>query len=180
MIKNEKIFVGIDPDVDGSGVAVLDPETKGLVLSNLRLPDLIRFFQQIEQKMAAGLTKPHVFVIEAGFMNETNWHIQKIRWKKFRDPLAAAAETGRRTGLNHQIAHDIIDIAKGLGLTVVERAPLEKGWSGKDRKITHEEFAYLTGITQKRSNQEERDAGLLAWYESGLPMRVKIGNRSAK
>lgn len=173
MIRSDKIFVGIDPDIDGSGVAILDPETKTMELSNMDLPALIRFFRKKEQMMCAGLAKNHVFVIEAGFLNETNWHIQKIRWKKFRDPLAAAAETGRRTGLNHQIAKDIIDIAKAIGLTVVERVPLVKGWKGKDRKITHEEFVYLTGIKQRRTNQEERDAGLLAWVESGLPIRIK-------
>lgn len=177
MIRSDKIFVGIDPDIDGSGVAILDPMTKSMELSNMDLPALIRFFNAKDFQIKTGILNKDkiVFVIEAGFLNETNWHIQKIRWKKFRDPLAAAAETGRRTGLNHQIAKDIIDIAKAIGLTVVERAPLVKGWKGKDRKITHEEFVYLTGIKQRRTNQEERDAGLLAWYESGLPIRVKAG-----
>ena len=45
-------------------------------------------------------------------------------------------------------------------------------WNSKDGKITHEELAKFTGITQ-RTNQEGRDAALLAWTFAGLP--VKFG-----
>ena len=52
-----------------------------------------------------------------------------------------------------------------------------KCWKGKDRKITHEELDTIvrwvndTGLPRKRSNQEERDALLLAGEKSGFPIK---------
>jgi hypothetical protein len=50
--------------------------------------------------------------------------------------------------------------------------PLRKCWHGEYGKITHEELAYFTGITG-RTNQEGRDAALLAWIYAGFPVKVK-------
>jgi hypothetical protein len=60
------------------------------------------------------------------------------------------------------ISHDII---KPLVLRVKGR----NIWRGKDGKITHEELAAFTGITG-RTNQEERDAMLIAWNYANLPL----------
>ena len=62
---------------------------------------------------------------------------------------------------------------KHHGIEVVERQPLPKTWSGKDRKITHEELAYFAPVPKSRTNPEERDAALLAWNHAALPVRVK-------
>lgn len=50
---------------------------------------------------------------------------------------------------------------------------LRKGWKGKDGKITHDELASFTGL-MGRTNQDVRDAALLAWAFAGLPIRVKL------
>jgi hypothetical protein len=50
--------------------------------------------------------------------------------------------------------------------------PLKKNWKGKDGKITHKELALFTGLTG-RTNQEARDAGLIAWIFAGLPIRIQ-------
>jgi hypothetical protein len=50
--------------------------------------------------------------------------------------------------------------------------PLKKIWQGKDGKITQKEIASFTGITE-RTNQEGRDAALIAWIYSGLPIKTK-------
>lgn len=171
----ERIFVGIDPDVDGSGVAVLKvdrgvgfhmkPETEIIDISNSDLPSMIDLFARIKESETADKT---TIVVEAGWKNHSNWHIPK------KAGTHMAAEIGRRTGRNHQIAMDIAAIAQSFGLHVIERLPLIKSWKGKDGKITHDELSYITGMKQKRTNQEQRDALLLAWCESGLPIRVKV------
>lgn len=57
--------------------------------------------------------------------------------------------------------------------------PLRMGgrslWSGAGGKITHGELVAATGIALGSSNQEERDAALLAWSAAGLPLRMKGG-----
>lgn len=63
-------------------------------------------------------------------------------------------------------------MARSYGLKVVEHLPLFKCWKGKDRKITDEEIKCFMPI-KGRTNQESRDAALLAWVFSGLPIRVK-------
>ena len=77
-------------------------------------------------------------------------------------------------GRNHQIGIDIADIARHFSLDVRLQPPLRKIWTGKNRKITHEEICAITGYTAKRSNQEERDAMLLAWTSANLPIIYKI------
>ena len=67
---------------------------------------------------------------------------------------------------------DIVELLRHRGISVVEKQPLVKIWSGKDGKITHDEMTSICGWGRTRSNQEERDALLLAWDHAGLPMRI--------
>ena len=59
-----------------------------------------------------------------------------------------------------------------IGYEVIEQAPLRKCWKGRDGKITQIELNYFTGITG-RTNQEARDAALIAWNFAGFPIRIK-------
>jgi hypothetical protein len=54
---------------------------------------------------------------------------------------------------------------------VEEVKPLKKCWKGRDGKITHEELARFTGL-MGHTNQDGRDAALLAWVRAGLPIRL--------
>jgi hypothetical protein len=67
----------------------------------------------------------------------------------------------------------VVECLQYYGIEVMEKQPLRKIWQGKDRKITHAEITAITGWDKKRSNQEERDAMLLAWNESGLPIIIR-------
>ena len=49
--------------------------------------------------------------------------------------------------------------------------PLKKIWQGRDRKITAEELEQVTG-KMIRTNQEGRDAALLAWTHADLPVQL--------
>jgi hypothetical protein len=70
------------------------------------------------------------------------------------------------------VGRKIVECAQYYGLEVVERLPLKKIWKGKDGKITDAEIKAFMPI-QGRTNQEERDAALLAWDYAGLPIRIR-------
>jgi hypothetical protein len=71
---------------------------------------------------------------------------------------------------------------KHKGVDVEEVKPLAKCWRGIDGKITHLELREVVHNAEYRidarhtvrSNQEERDATLIAWNYANLPMRVKV------
>jgi len=62
-------------------------------------------------------------------------------------------------------------MARHIGLNVEEIKPLRKYWKGKDGKITPQELQSFTGF-KGRSNQDGRDAALIAWVYAGLPIRI--------
>ena len=56
------------------------------------------------------------------------------------------------------------------------------GGQGKDRKISQEEIEQFIPDFPKRSNQEGRDAALLAWDYAGFPIRLslkRVANKKA-
>jgi hypothetical protein len=75
-------------------------------------------------------------------------------------------------GANAQVAKHLIALAKYFELEVEEAKPLRKCWKGKDGKITAEELKMITGFAG-RTNQDARDAALLAWWYAGLPIKMK-------
>lgn len=159
------LIVGIDPDVERSGVArVLRNERKLLMVASedfATLADELRYFGKNEV----------LIVVEASWLTTHNWHLPR-----YCSPSKAAA-MGRSVGMNHATGKNIVSLARSLGLHVVEQPPLTKCWRGKDGKITHAELAqFVTGLP-RRTNQEERDAVLLAWTAAGLPIRVKYGRQ---
>lgn len=161
-----KIIIGIDPDIDKSGFCLLDPKAKLVSVMVYDFPSLMRFFQ----KQAECKEIETTVVVEASWMhNKTNWHLSP------RDPKRIIAAKGYSVGQNHQTGKLICEMARAYGLKVVEHIPLVKCWKGKDRKITDAEIKAFMPI-QGRTNQESRDAALLAWTFAGLPIRIKPGN----
>lgn len=159
-------IIAIDPDVDKSGVATLDVRNKnfaGLGLTNLSFPDLIHYVAEFKRKYE---NTPFIVIVEAGWMAQGNWHLS------FKETKQRAASKGYDVGRNHETGHKIVECLKHFGVEVLEHYPLRKCWKGKDGKITHEELAYFTGISG-RTNQDARDAALLAWNFAKLPIRVK-------
>ena len=66
-MSKDKFLIGIDPDVDKSGVAIIDGNN--VTLDNLtffKLFDYLKFYKEKERK-------PTVYV-ECGFLNKSNWH----------------------------------------------------------------------------------------------------------
>lgn len=159
------IIIGIDPDVEASGVATLEREEKRIDATTMSLPELMDFLRWTSCEYP---TLKVCVVVEASWDTAHNFHSLSS------DSKAVAAKKGYHVGRNHQIGMDIADIARHFGLDVRLQPPLRKIWKGKDRKITHEEICAITGYTAKRSNQEERDAMLLAWTSANLPIIYKI------
>lgn len=164
-------IIGIDPDVDKSGVAEFHIATRRIEATTFCFSDLMDYLQHIKTDFGDKGEKV-IVVVEAGWMNATNWHTERVR------SIAAAAKTGQNTGRNHEVARKIAEMSRHYGLNTKEVKPLRKCWKGKDGKITHDELNGLleaSGISTviNRTNQEMRDAILLAIFHSGIPVRMK-------
>lgn len=157
-------IIAIDPDKEKSGVAYLKPPTRQLEVTNLDFPNLLEYLQHA-RKVRDEAKETLVVVVEAGWMvKKSNFHeAQGHRAEKIAKDVGANHETGRK----------IVEMCKHYGIEVVQHPPLVKCWKGKDRKITHEELVSFTGL-MGRTNQDARDAALLAWSFANLPIRLKL------
>ena len=165
-------IIGIDPDCGRSGVAVLDMGTLGMQVHTMAFPELVQYLNCLAADGVEGMRI--LVVVEASWRTETNWHGRRG------DGYRVAAKKGYSVGRNHETGRKISEMAQSYGLEVDEKSPLRKCWKGKDGKITHGELVSLldgSGVWHSlggRSNQEERDAALLALDASGITMRIKI------
>lgn len=158
------IVIGIDPDHNLSGVARLDVAERKMWASTLPFPDVIDFVRNVV-KGAEG--KKVLVVIEDSWSNgSVNWHLH------VRDNRAVAAKKGYGVGQCHETGRKLVEMLEWYGISVHQQRPLIKCWRGPDGKITHEEITKVTKWDKRRSNPEMRDAALLAWYCSGLPIKL--------
>lgn len=157
-------YIAIDPDTVKSGVAFLKRETKQLELSSLDFTHLVDYLQFVK-KQSDETGDSVIIIVEASWQTKYNWH------KKKKDSKAVSSAKGYDVGRNHRTGQLIVEMAESIGLKVIEQFPLKKDWKGPDKKITHNELKFFTGIVG-RTNQEERDAALIAWVHAGLPIRV--------
>ena len=159
-------IIAVDPDVERSGVAVLDVRTRHIELFSFPFPVLMEYLQDIRE--SDGITgTTTLVVVEAGWLNKPNWHLTA------KDSARIAAAKGNSTGRNHETGRKIVEMARHYGLAVKEAKPLPKCWHGRDKKITHDELALqlsrrsITGLG-KTSCQDARDAAWLAVVHSNL------------
>ena len=158
-----KKIIGIDPDTIKSGVATLEVNTMKLEITSLPFYKLVKFIEW-QHDLSLSNNQSLIVVVEAGWLNvKSNFHGQTG---------ARAQKIAKNVGSNHQTGKHIIEMCEWIGVDVVLQKPLNKGWKGRNGKITHEELAYFTGITG-RTSEEGRDAGLIAWNYAGLPIKVK-------
>lgn len=166
------MIIGIDPDVNRNGVAVLDTFHAYMELFSYSFAELMELLP-LRKAMSGAKGESLLVVVEASWMTEANWH------GKSGDNRRQASSKGYDVGRNHETGRKIVEMCRDyLGIKVKCRHPLRKMWKGKDGKITHDELAALLGgsgvrCSKNRTNQEERDAALLALDESGIPMRMR-------
>lgn len=158
------IILGIDPDTHLSGVGRLDVASRKASATTLPFALLIDYVRDV-CKSAQGAKV--VVVVECSWSEAHNWHL------RLADSKAVAAKKGYAVGQMHETGKKIVEMLEHYGIEVHLQRPLMKCWKGNDRKITHAEISQVCGWDKRRSNQEERDAMLLAWYASGLPIKVK-------
>lgn len=141
----KKILIGIDPDVDKSGVAIIHP-VLGVFLFN------ITFFELFNRlKLLIESPEPYdiIIYVECGFLNKSNWH----RISNGNSNLNS--KIGERTGANFETAKKICEMCEYLGLEYVKVKPTKS-------KVNAETFKKFTGI-ETRTNQEVRDAFMLIY-----------------
>lgn len=166
MSHNEQIIIGIDPDVDRNGIAMLKMSTHSIQVHMLTFPNLLDFIKEKYRQFAEIDKLDFKVIIEAGWMNRSNYHIQRWQGKH------CIASLGVDQGRNEQVSRTIGQMMEHWGIPYEFKRPLHKCWHGKDRKITKEELEEITLQKLGRLNQEGRDAALLAWDYAGLPMRI--------
>lgn len=155
-----RLIVGIDPDVDKNGVAVYDGVK--VVLYSMPFSDIVPFMLSLRD-----FGEVHVFV-EGGWLNKGFFHLRKG------ESSSLAAKKGWGVGRNHQTGMLLVEVLKKAGIDVDIQKPFKKCWKGKDGKITHEELARICPLYGQRSNQEERDAALIAWVCAGKPIKLEL------
>ena len=132
-------------------------------LGSYSFVELIRYLRDLKEGFDG--IRSWVVVVEAGYLETKTQH------HYFGDNPRIAARVGQKVGRNHETARKLIEVCQALEIPVEERAPLRKIWRGKDGKITTEEFNALTGYTG-RTNQDVRDAALLAWVAAGYDTNI--------
>lgn len=166
------VLIGIDPDVERSGLAILGLYDMKLTVNSHPFPELLEIVRSVAFE-GAELGHATVVYVEAGWKNKSNWHLSP------KDTRASAAKKGEHVGRNQETGRKIVEMLRHYGIQVMEQSPLRKCWQGKDGKITHEELKRLCQMSgvefnRPRSNQEERDSALLAITCSGLPIKYKV------
>lgn len=144
-----KIIIGIDPDLDKSGVSIYR-ENKSLELDCLTFPEVLNLFDH-------QLENIEKVVIEAGWLVEkSNWHARAGMTPQARERQA------KNVGENHAVGKLLECCAKAKGLEVQLLTP--------QGKCNAAQFKRFTGY-QGSTNQETRDAGMLVF---GMPFKNKI------
>ena len=157
-----RYIIGIDPDADKSGIAVLDTATRTFVrIAALPFAELLNYAIVLHNKS----DKPLKVYVEAGWLNTGNWHLSRT------DSRQKCAALGVSVGRNQETGRKLIEMLSYYGVPVEPVRPLVKCWKGRDRKITHAELSAFADVGG-RTNQEERDAALIAWEKAGLPIRI--------
>lgn len=165
------VYIGIDPDAEKSGVGIVKRATREVDVKQMAFASLVAYIR-LQQHRAEVQGKTIMVIVEGGWLIHGNWHIP------FRCSTAKAAAIGRSVGMNHQTGLLLVEILKAEGIPVQVQRPLRKMWQGADGKITSAELAEITGKEKlPRCNQEGRDALLIAWVASGLPVRVRPTKR---
>lgn len=146
------IVIGIDPDCEASGVAYIE--------NNYATCEVLAFPQLIDKLLSYKDSDVRIF-IEGGWLISANWHLKKNHNRH------QASAIGNSVGRNHETGRKICEMLDHHNMQYFVRKPLLKRWQGQDGKITHKELCEVLqsakiGFDRKRTNQEERDALLLA------------------
>ncbi|MCF0070256.1 hypothetical protein LZD49_07220 [Dyadobacter sp. CY261] len=152
-------IIGIDPDLDRSGVAIWNADTKvwelAKAISNENL---------IDEILAVSRPSCSVILMEAGWLNK------KANFRKTTGRVSQAIS--KKVGQNHASGQILMKMLQKEGFEVQEIKPLVKGILKKDGKWTHSGKKFIvenTGITSKM-NDEVRDALFIVMISNKRPL----------
>ncbi|HYN54385.1 MAG TPA: hypothetical protein VES38_06745 [Methylotenera sp.] len=135
------MIIGIDPDIDKSGIACLHVDTKRIEMSCLTFVDIMKFIRMNQPIIKC-------VYIEAGWFNKkSSYH--------FAESLKVAACIGKKVGQNHAAGQLLTQCIEAEQIKVVLVKPTKS-------KLNAEQFKKLTKI-QTRTNQEMRDSAMLVF-----------------
>jgi hypothetical protein len=138
----KKLYIGIDPDTNKSGVAYWYKDTKKIELETLE------FFKLYDVLKSLKIRYNIYVVIDAGWLNKTNFHVTGTNKK-------VNGKIGERVGANHEVGKKIAEMCISLGIQYSLHKPTKT-------KVNKEIFEKITGY-KGRTNQEVRDAGMLVF-----------------
>lgn len=136
----QKLLIGIDPDVDKSGVGI--NHNGEITLLNLSFFEL---FDKLKDMRFYDV--PMLVIVEGGWLNQGNWHKDKS------GSAAKNAKIGNHTGRNHETGRKIVEMLEYLNIKHLVVKPTTS-------KINAKVFKMMTKY-EGRTNQEQRDAYML-------------------
>jgi hypothetical protein len=149
----KNLIIGIDPDCKKSGLCVIDKDEKKVIKAEaLPFPELITTIV-----LHSFIGEIKCVYVEAGWLNKGNYHGRKG------DSRAIAAAKGEAVGRNAETGRKIVEMLQYNGIKTELVRPLKKVWKGTGGKISQSEIVKMIPGFPKRSNQEVRDAALIAW-----------------
>jgi len=155
-MKENKVYIGIDPDVDKSGVAYYDSKTKFLQMTNQSFFNLYEYLKVMKDNLKG---ENIIVVIEAGWENKKPNFRQSYFDKKLKKYIAytesVKEKMASKTGRNEETGKKIVEMCEYLDLQYLLVKPTTS-------KIKSDAFVKITGVVG-RTNQEQRDAAMLVF-----------------
>lgn len=145
-MSSKTIWIGIDPDVEKSGVSVWKDGV--LELYNLKFFEL---YSKLHFWIVGAnvMNRPIKVRIEAGWLNKkTNWHDEK-------KGIRVASKIGSYVGANHEVGRKIAEMCEYFKVDYELCVP-------KSSKVDAATFKKITKY-EGRTNPEQRDAGILVY-----------------
>ena len=172
----KQIIIGIDPDTQGAGWACINITDRTIHLEQLTIPKIVRLLQEWRNEVDEQYLDTdysYRFVLENVWETSHNRHIVG------QVNAQAIAKTGYNVGRCSMVGEILRDLITDYEFPIICQPPLRKVWKGKNGKITHEELLMvckhhrltLPKHKQRATNQEDRDALLLAIHHIATPIK---------
>ena len=171
------LLVGIDPDTKASGWAVIDLSDRTVHLETLPFMDILSLLTEWRREVDDHYLDEaysYRFVVEDIWRVAHNWHVSP------RDNRLTISKKGYHIGRCSMVGQLIYEAIGAHFFPRIAQPPLRKVWRGVDGKISHPELLELCEkhdlklplSKQKQTNQEERDALLLAMHHIATPIKL--------
>ena len=175
--ESRTLLIGIDPDTKASGWALIDLSDRTVHLETLPFMDILALLTEWRREVDDHYldeSYSYRFVVEDIWTVAHNWHVSA------RDNRQTISKKGYHIGRCSMVGQLIYEAIVAHFFPRIAQPPLRKVWRGADGKITHPELLelcekhdlILPPSKLKQTNQEERDALLLALHHIATPIKL--------